>query len=47
MQEGQTVEEGQKIADDLMAKLGIKPEDLLTCAYMDLILKGQQKTNGH
>ena len=45
MKDGQSVAEGQKIADDLMAKLGITEGDLITGAYMDLILKKQQ--NGH
>ncbi|XP_021363879.1 uncharacterized protein LOC110457100 [Mizuhopecten yessoensis] len=39
MQEGQTAEEGQKIAEDLMDKLGVKQSDLLSGAYMDMILK--------
>lgn len=39
LKDGQSLEEGQAIAHDLMQKLGVKDEDLLTCAYMDLILK--------
>ncbi|KAL8573098.1 hypothetical protein ACOMHN_027358 [Nucella lapillus] len=39
LKDGQSAEEGQAIANDLMQKLGVKEEDLLTCAYMDLILK--------
>ncbi|XP_076471839.1 adenylate cyclase CyaB-like [Babylonia areolata] len=39
LKEGQSAEEGQAVAHDLMQKLGIKDDDLLTCAYMDLILK--------
>ena len=46
MEEGQTVEEGQKIADDLMEKLGVLPEDLLTGAYLDMLLKKQPKEQG-
>ena len=42
MEEGQTFEDGKRIADDLMAKLGILPEDLITSAYMDLLLKKKQ-----
>jgi len=38
LEDGQTTEYGQKIADDLMEKLGIHKEDLITGAYMDLIL---------
>nr|KAG5692346.1 hypothetical protein BaRGS_033211 [Batillaria attramentaria] len=38
LKEGQSAEEGQVIARDLMQKLGVKDEDLLTCAYMDLLL---------
>ncbi|XP_060074499.1 uncharacterized protein LOC132554209 [Ylistrum balloti] len=39
MKEGQTTEEGQQIAEDLMDKLGVKQSDLLSGAYMDMILK--------
>jgi predicted adenylyl cyclase CyaB len=34
---GQSDAEGQSIARDLMAKLGIAETDLLECAYMDMI----------
>jgi predicted adenylyl cyclase CyaB len=34
---GQSDEEGQAIARDLMARLGVAEEDLLECAYMDLL----------
>jgi len=37
MQPGQTDQQGQAIAEDLMQKLGVSPEDLLEGAYMDLI----------
>lgn len=37
MQPGQTDQQGQAIAEDLMKKLGITPADLLEGAYMDLI----------
>ncbi|XP_062588454.1 adenylate cyclase CyaB-like [Saccostrea cucullata] len=43
MQEGQSVEEGQKIADDLMGKLGVSKKDLISVAYMDLLLKKQSQ----
>ena len=33
----QTPEEGQKIAEELMVKLGVKESDLLTKAYMDML----------
>lgn len=39
LHDGQSPEEGQAIAHDLMQKLGVKEEDLLTCAYMDLLLE--------
>ncbi|KAK7099111.1 uncharacterized protein [Littorina saxatilis] len=39
LENGQSPEEGQAIANDLMQKLGVKEQDLLTCAYMDLLLK--------
>ncbi|KAK4306440.1 hypothetical protein Pmani_021736 [Petrolisthes manimaculis] len=38
LQDDQTVEDGEKVAKDLMEKLGIKEEDLLKGAYMDMIL---------
>ncbi|XP_041636984.1 uncharacterized protein LOC121505596 isoform X2 [Cheilinus undulatus] len=44
MRPEQTVEEGQQIAEDLMEKLGVSKESLVTGAYMDLILKGQKET---
>jgi len=37
MRDGQSDEEGQATATDLMTKLGIQAEDLLDVAYMDLI----------
>jgi len=37
MRDGQSDEEGQAIANDLMKKLGIQEKDLLDLAYMDLI----------
>jgi len=37
MRDGQSDEEGQVTAEDLMSKLGIRAEDLLDGAYMDLI----------
>lgn len=33
----QSLEEGQAIAKDLQAKLGVKDEDLIECAYVDLL----------
>lgn len=44
MRPEQTVEEGQQVAQDLMEKLGISEESLVTGAYMDLILKGLKET---
>ena len=37
LQEGQTESEGQSIAEDLMNRLGIRKEDLIDGAYMDLL----------
>ena len=37
MEEGQSDAEGQTIAEDLMARLGVKKTDLLEGAYMDLL----------
>ncbi|XP_020514877.2 adenylate cyclase CyaB isoform X1 [Labrus bergylta] len=44
MRPEQTVEEGQQIAEDLMEKLGVSKESLVTGAYMDLLLKGHKET---
>ncbi|XP_078409267.1 uncharacterized protein LOC144687280 [Cetorhinus maximus] len=38
LSEDQSLEEGEAIAQKLMDELGIKKEDLMTGAYMDLIL---------
>ncbi|CAH4035893.1 adenylate cyclase CyaB [Pieris brassicae] len=40
----QTLEEGQKIAEDLKTKLEVKDEHLIECAYMDLLEKKSHKT---
>ncbi len=37
LQQGQSDEQGQAIAEDLMGKFGIKAEDLMEGAYIDLI----------
>ena len=39
---GQPATEGEKLARDLMKKLGIKTENLLAGAYLDLILRQQR-----
>lgn len=38
LNEGETAEHGQRIADDLMNKLEINKSDLLTGAYMEMVL---------
>jgi len=38
LRDGQSAEDGKKIADDLMIKLEIDSSDLLSGAYMDLLL---------
>lgn len=38
MKETQTLKDGQKIATNLMAQLGVEEKDLVTGAYMDLLL---------
>ncbi|MED6282175.1 hypothetical protein CHARACLAT_029284 [Characodon lateralis] len=40
MRPEQSVNEGQQVAVDLMEQLGVSEENLVTGAYMDLILKG-------
>ena len=42
MRTGQSVNEGESIAQDLMEKLGIDSSDLINCAYMDLIERNQK-----
>ena len=39
MKEGEPVEDGQKVAQDLMVKLNVVEADLISGAYMDLLLK--------
>jgi predicted adenylyl cyclase CyaB len=39
LRDGQSDAEGQSIAEDLMAKLGVRTDDLLEGAYMDLLEK--------
>ena len=39
LRDGQTDAEGQAIAEDLMRQLGVRKEDLLEGAYMDLLEK--------
>ncbi len=39
LREGQSDAEGQAIAEELMARLGVRQEDLLEGAYMDLLEK--------
>jgi predicted adenylyl cyclase CyaB len=39
LREGQSEVEGQSIAEDLMIRLGVRKEDLLEGAYMDLLEK--------
>jgi predicted adenylyl cyclase CyaB len=41
LQPGQSDEEGQAIASDLMKKLGVRDEDLIQGAYMDLLDHGE------
>ena len=45
LREGQDASEGEEIAQNLMKKLGIESDNLIACAYMDLIL-AQKKTSG-
>jgi len=40
MEEGQSDAEGQTIAEELMADLGVERADLLEGAYMDLLESG-------
>ncbi|KAL5006277.1 hypothetical protein ScPMuIL_015083 [Solemya velum] len=42
MKENQSIENGQKIAEDLMAELGVNKDALISCAYIDLLLAGKK-----
>ncbi|KAM8908177.1 uncharacterized protein AB9W97_005666 isoform 3-T3 [Spinachia spinachia] len=44
MRPEQTVEDGQQVAEELMEKLGVSKESLVTGAYMDLLLEGDKET---
>lgn len=44
LQEGQSAEDGQAIAEDLMVKLDVNKEDLIEGAYLDLLLKQSSKS---
>ena len=39
LRDDQTTEDGQAVAEDLMKKLEVKQEDLIDCAYLDMLLK--------
>lgn len=39
LKDGQSVEEGQAIAENLIKQLGVKKENLITGAYMDMLAK--------
>jgi adenylate cyclase class IV len=39
LSEDQTLSEGQRIAESLMSDLGVEKEDLISGAYVDLLLK--------
>uniref|UniRef100_A0A0B6YQD8 CYTH domain-containing protein n=1 Tax=Arion vulgaris TaxID=1028688 RepID=A0A0B6YQD8_9EUPU len=41
LQDDQSVEDGQKIAEEIMDKLDISSSELLDCAYTDMILKNK------
>jgi len=43
LRDDQTLEEGEKIAHDLMDKLGVSSDNLISGAYMDLILAKKQQ----
>jgi predicted adenylyl cyclase CyaB len=43
LDDGQSAVDGQKIADDLMRKLDINTTDLLSGAYMDMLLAGGEQ----
>ena len=44
MRDGQEVSEGEKIATDLLQRLGVSQQDLVTGAYMDLLLQQEHSS---
>jgi len=44
MNESQSAEDGQRIALELAAQLGVTPDHLVDCAYVDLLEKNQPRT---
>jgi len=46
LRDDQSPEDGQKVANDLMAKLDIDSSDLLSGAYMDLLLDANDRCSG-
>lgn len=42
LEDAQSLEDGEKIANDLMDKLGIDKSKLISGAYMDLLLEKRQ-----
>ena len=45
MSHDQSLSEGQQISEELMEQLGIGRDDLITCAYLDLLLKQMQNSD--
>ena len=43
LRENQTTDEGSEIANDLMTQLKVDKNDLITCAYIDLLSKQEQE----
>jgi predicted adenylyl cyclase CyaB len=41
LDDGQPAAEGHSIAQSLMMELGIRPEDMIDCAYVDLLVRTQ------
>ena len=47
LRDDQTAEQGQLIAKDLCQKIGIKENNHIKCAYMDLLLDKQSNKDQH
>jgi len=47
LQPGQTTQDCEKIAKELMAQLGVEESDLIAVSYMDLLLQGSQPVQDH
>jgi len=41
LNDSQTVEDGQSIAEDLMSHMGVEEKDLISVAYVNMLVKNK------